>query len=296
VKKIFKFLAVVACALQTLSLPAQILESFTLHDVLDHLEDQTLVVLDIDNTLIEPKQQVGSDQWFCYMLKYHRSQGLNDVEALKEVLPLWTKIQLKTEVRTCEPATAFVVRKLQEKNVPVIGLTSRSVALAFRTIDQLDSVGVHLKRSAPHAQDFRLSTEFAAHEDPAYYIEGILFCSGGHKGDLLLDFLEHADYNPSKIIFVNDKEKYLVDVEETMEKQVRISYVGLRYGACDERVKNFDPTLAQLQLQCMKSLLSDEMASAILAKNDLNVQNNSAVCSDEPQGPQQLITKRKVKQ
>ena len=44
--------------------------------VLTYLEEDTLFVFDLDNTLIETAQHLGSDQWVSHQLDYLMKQGL----------------------------------------------------------------------------------------------------------------------------------------------------------------------------------------------------------------------------
>jgi Protein of unknown function (DUF2608) len=43
-----------------------------------------------------------------------------------------------------------------------------------------------------------------------------------------------------------------------------IDYVGIRYGKADERVKSFDPKIADVQLEHFHKILSDEEALHLL--------------------------------
>ena len=46
------------------SLQAKIISINHIEDIFSYVDDQSVIVFDIDNVLIEPKQALGSDQWF----------------------------------------------------------------------------------------------------------------------------------------------------------------------------------------------------------------------------------------
>ena len=43
---------------------SQIIETKKMSTILNHIDDNTLVVFDVDNTLIEPKSLIGGVAWF----------------------------------------------------------------------------------------------------------------------------------------------------------------------------------------------------------------------------------------
>jgi hypothetical protein len=51
------------------SLSSLIRECSTIRDVIAEIQPDTLVVFDIDNTLLRPCQMLGSDEWFYYYIK-----------------------------------------------------------------------------------------------------------------------------------------------------------------------------------------------------------------------------------
>ncbi|MBJ7449602.1 MAG: DUF2608 domain-containing protein [Parachlamydiales bacterium] len=251
-------------------LGAEIRECNDVAEVLTLADSETLVIFDIDNTLIEPTQVLGSDQWFNYMLQNRQNNGQAYESALKEIIPLWMQIQQVTEVKTCETSTTFVVEELQRKGIHTIGLTSRSIPMAYRTIDQLKSVGIEFTKTAPHVHDFWVPLDqlqvFKAYNEPAYYLKGILFSGCNDKGELLLQFFKLTGYLPSKVIFLDDKQNHLVAVEKKLRLKEFTNFTGLRYNVCDEQVKNFDCSIADIQLNYLKKILSDEHARALLSR------------------------------
>jgi len=55
---------------------ALIIESDKLSAVLDYItEPETLVIFDLDNTLVRPEKELGSDEWFCHLVNKKMLEG-----------------------------------------------------------------------------------------------------------------------------------------------------------------------------------------------------------------------------
>ena len=70
----------------------KIVEAKTILDVYkyikpDEFNAKTLVVFDIDNTLVYPKTLIGSEQWFYAMVSKFESEGMTTEEAVNATLP-----------------------------------------------------------------------------------------------------------------------------------------------------------------------------------------------------------------
>ena len=244
--------------LWTAALPAEIYETYNMDELYGHLKPGMLVVFDIDNTLIEPVQELGSNQWFENRIKEYLSYGYSSHDALQTALKEWTAIQSITVVKLVEPGIDGIVKDLQEKGYKVMGLTTRGLSLSTRTVEQLESVGVDLRPTAPTQEEV-----FFMNERGVLFRGGALFTAATHKGEALRKLLEAADHRPDSIMFINDKYSHLVPVEEFCT-QAGIPYCGLRYGYTDEKVKNFRKQIAEVQFYHFGHILSDDAAERIL--------------------------------
>lgn len=246
----------------------EIIEIQKLEEALTYIDSSTLVVLDIDDTLMVPAQMLGGDCWFRQEMKRLQKSGDSFEKALARTLPNYMKLQHVLEVNPVEPVTAAVVQKFQQRAQNVIGLTTRSTELAYRTFEQLKGLGIDLAKASIKDSTIGLSTHFAYS-----YIEGVLFTQVKHKGQMLKELCQALDYHPQKIIFINDKLKYVAQLEETFP-EMGITYLGLRYAACDADIQNYDSKVTQLQLECFQNMLSDEQALTLLDHLEKEVDND----------------------
>jgi hypothetical protein len=232
-------------------LNAEIVEIKNIKDIQSFLKENALVVLDLDNTLIETVQTLGSDQWFYDRISVYQNKGLESKEAFEKTYSEWFDIQCITKVKLVEKDTSNLIKNLQKK-YKVIGLTTRTPDLNFTTFKQLKSVDIDLSKAAVAAKDFFF-------EDIRYcwFKNGILFGNGTDKGKALFKLLDKLNYLPKIIVFVDDKKKNLEEVEKVCGER-NIYFVGLRYGFLDEKIKKFDRVVAEKQQAYFGKIFSDE--------------------------------------
>lgn len=225
---------------------AEIREIKKMSEAFREVASSDLLVLDIDNTILEPKQTLGSDQWFSYLA------GKTSVDA---AIPVWEDVQNLTKVHAVESDTPALIRQAQQRGVVVLALTARPVSLKRETFRQLKSLGVRLANPAEDYSD----------GESVQLYNGVLFV-GPHnnKGLVLAKFLEAVGRNPSRLIFVDDKLKHVKNMDAVFSK---IANINFRYGAADERVNSFSPAIANKQWELFENegvLVSDDEAKKLL--------------------------------
>lgn len=236
------------------SAAAEIRQVETMKVALADVSAGDVVVFDIDNTILEPVQTLGSDQWFEYLVKKYEGQGQDHAQAILSSQADWNLVQQQTDVRLVEKGTARLIRKLQLRGITVIALTARPDALKDVTAGQLSSLRVHIE-------------QYEGYDNPdVVYSEGIIFSAGKNKGVILKDFLERLNIQPARLFFVDDKEKNVNNMDAEFAK-TQIVNINFRYAAADPRVFAFNPNIAEFQWEhFLKTgeLISDEEAEEIL--------------------------------
>ncbi len=234
---------------------AQVIEIKNISDTND-LDKYNLVIFDLDNTILEPVQLLGSDQWFCNRLKKYENDGLDAKKALDKTLLEWYEIQSVTQVKLVENEIKNLIENLQNKKIKIMGLTTRNVDFAFASIKQLDALDIDLCKTAPYKKNLFF-------ENGLVFKKGILFADGKNKGMVLKCFFKKIGFFPKSIVFIDDKLKHVLDVEDFC-KTYKIKFLGYRYGFLDEKIKNFDSKICNIQLNTFKSILSDDEAIKML--------------------------------
>ena len=245
---------------------AEIREAKAMSEVFSSVTQGSIVVFDLDNTVLEAKQTLGTDQFFSYLVKKAEEAGLRGQEAKDLALLQAALIQPRSTVRLVEESTLGFLKSLHEKNVTVFALTARPFAWAEGTLNQLASLQVDFTKTAP-----RIPIESNRNLKELNYQGGVIFLQPGQdKGNTLLKFLKVSRQNPEKIIFIDDK-LHNVESVDTALRAAGIENVEFRYGAADERVKNFDSQLANFEFHYFllhKVFLNDEEARNLLLRKE----------------------------
>ncbi len=227
-----KNIVVLALLIIITPLSPNIITSSRIADVHEHsTKERTLVLFDLDQTVFEVTGPVH-EHWFSHMFNHARSIGHDDESALKAVLPLYYNIMSQAPgITPAEPSTVEVIKQLQARGIPVMGLTARGAELTASTQTQLNKIGINFKTTSltPYDITFPMARGAAKLEG------GILFCGPSTKGDALKALLDGIAYKPTKIVFVDDKEHHLKSVMN-MALSAGIEFVGIRYAHLDEKM------------------------------------------------------------
>ncbi len=239
-------------------LQAEIIDTNRITDVNKYRTSDTLIIYDVDNTTLEPKQTLGSDQWFYYIYEDYKAKCNDEEEALSKALSQWIAIQNLTEVKLVEKQIRPMIEAQQSGGIHLMGLTTRDCSLAMCTQKQLKSVDIDFSKTAPTERDVIFDKG-----DVILFRKGVLYTSGTHKGEAFFQFLDQIGYTPKNILFINDKRSNLAQLEETCKKK-NIAFTGLRYGYLDDKVAAFDREVANMQHKFFGKLMTDQEARHLL--------------------------------
>lgn len=245
----------------TVPVHAKVVEIKSMSQILPAVSADTLVIFDLDNTIMEPTQTLGSDQWGTHEIARFKSSGLPDRQAKDQGVARFAQVQMKTQVQPVEALTPRLIQQLQMNKVQVLGLTARPLNLTLRGVQQLQSLHVNLAFTAPTLTTALISAE------PSAYSQGVLIV-GPHnnKGEVLMNFLKAARIKANSIVFVDDKLHNVEDVNQALSRQ-GLPHIEFRYGAADAKVSSFNPEIGDVQwkifLQTGK-ILNDQQASQLI--------------------------------
>jgi FMN phosphatase YigB (HAD superfamily) len=248
--------------LAVLALPTGVLADVRVTDRMQAIESEitprTLVVFDIDNTLIEGVETIAADPWYDYYLKKLTDGGMNEKEAVARANALWLRVQELATVRPVEAETVALIARLQAKGIKVMALTARAndaIALSKR---QLASAGIDFTKSQVHNGSITFTLV-----SKAEYSDGVLYIDElNKKGEALAYFLRTTGVHPEKIVFADDKRKHADNVDLEMGK-LGIPCVAYQYTRTYERTKSLDFSLADVQVQYLGKILPDDVAAVI---------------------------------
>lgn len=232
--------------------------------------DKSLLLLDLDNTVLTYAHSLGTDQWFDYALK-KQAQTSNDPEtAKKQVIDFYLSVipNIRLEdVHSVEPMTPQRINELQAAGFKVLALTSRGSYLQEATLTQLEHLNIDLNQ--PPYQNL---TKILSLGPESVMHNGIIMAGGKDKGKCLL---ESGVVLPETIVMYDDKlsnlEKVRVAIKRYNEEHLALDpdfmprkFIGIRYGRLDHRIQNLNEKIVEIQTQTYGGVLPDELAQAIL--------------------------------
>ncbi len=178
---------------------SMIYEIYQILEIEEHIEKNTLIAFDLDNTLITTKTYYGSVNWEDDLKDKFKKEGLTYEEALDKVGDMWDLAQDKVELKLIEKESDLLINKWK-KTSPIVGLTARPYELKDLTHNFLKSNNI-------------IFSSFDDNDMDDFH-EGILYCSSNLKSSFLSQFINKlsTQAKPKQLIIIDDKKHNLEDI------------------------------------------------------------------------------------
>ena len=195
-------------------------------------KEHVLIGYDIDNTLLEMNQDLGSDQWFNWQTSLLPTADhallphavANDFSGLLSVDD--TLVSL-THTHAVDPRAPKIVTDLETQGFASIVITARGPGLRSATLRELNKNGFNFEKGSVGA--LRLDASFS---------EGVYMTSGQNKGLMLKKLLPQLGRTIQGILFIDDTLKNTQNMQKAFVGTA-IDVVTIRYSFLDEKVKQF---------------------------------------------------------
>jgi hypothetical protein len=252
--------ALIALIFSVLTVPlcGAIYELESVNDIDPYVDGRTLVLFDLDLTVLEASTCYGSVWQYYDGIRRAEQKGATAWEGICGFYADWRQAQRIAPMRTPEPETADVIRGLQAKAIGVAGLTHRQPCIGEISVDQLLNLGIDFESSSPFAK----GGELDMHPAPRH-IEGTIFVNDCHnKGVVLKGFLSTVRFPLKRVVFIDDKRDNLEAVEAALAPQ-GIEVVGLHYRRLESVEKDWSWSVSEMQRRISRSILSDHAARTL---------------------------------
>lgn len=212
-------------------------------------DTHTLVIFDVDNTLIVPANKL-----FWSTIEKEHAAWIRQMYAAvfkraKKSFDFYSdKLREKEKYMLIEPFIADSIKELQQRGVKVIALTALNTgsdgpieSLPVWRFKQLQELGIDFEKANIPDMHFP-----ELPHQPVFY-KGILCSTDLPKGVVLAAFLDRIRWKPSRVIFFDDRMTSLLSVKQAL-KQRNISFLGYEYKGEQFLVGELDKDIATLQL------------------------------------------------
>jgi hypothetical protein len=278
-KKIISFIFVILASVHSTCF-AEIIQTNdikVIEETLSSIEKDTLVIFDVDDVLMHADDQIlkskNADACKPLVKKLKQQVGKDKIQEVTSIILITRKNS------PVDSKMISVVGDLQKRNIKVLVLTNCATGkfglipnMENWRIAELHKHGYYFDKSWQSLKDISLKSLMKVTNDAnPIYKSGIVFVDQtGEKGPVLDAFLTYSATKPKKIIFIDDKYKNLVSVEE-FAKQRDIEFVGIEYTKTLEGDSVLNNDIAALQFDILekeKKWLSDSEADALLQKKN----------------------------
>ncbi len=243
-------------------LKADIIETNNIEDIYPHVEEGTLVLLGMTDTITDSSLSIGSKPWRQYIRRHLGKDLLKQPDNLHDK---WTfSVVRAVPVKPVQNEIVEWIDQLQKKEIPVFCINGRGRNVWYETVvdkvdqltdDQLTNIGIHFEKS--------VVPEELKKADPYLFHHGIFYTDPYSKGQFIEKILQETGYQPKKVVIVDDKWEQLKAVEEKLI-EAGIPHVCVLYQRAEKERKDFNPLIATIQLETLlekNEVLTDEQAA-----------------------------------
>ncbi|MFY9590145.1 DUF2608 domain-containing protein [Rickettsia endosymbiont of Halotydeus destructor] len=250
-------------------IPTYSIDSITIKNLLPKIDANTLVLVNINNTIITPRSKI---------FRYNNNPYIAFVENLNSLAKSNSAINVtiaslitQRQMMLVEQNWPNLINKMKSQGAKVFGFTK--VMPVYNLINnyegwqysQLQAFNINFTNKISNKEMFR----FDDHDGnaPVFY-EGILFTGNASKVQTLIEFLKIIDSIPLKIVIFENNEAELKNIDSFL-RMVDVEYYGIEYLGWSQIEGSPDETIAKLQQTILLNTnkwVEDEEAESLLKK------------------------------
>ncbi|NCF71713.1 MAG: DUF2608 domain-containing protein [Chlamydiales bacterium] len=133
-----------------------------IHSMLDihpFVTSNSVVILDLDNTLITTTTDLGNAEWYYSWLQVEQAKGVSRQEAQKSLQSTWLWLQNFAEYQLTESNIPYLLKSLrQSPDVTLFSITGRVPESSKVTQDVLDKLNISLLKPSQAKWEFNFYT------------------------------------------------------------------------------------------------------------------------------------------
>ena len=185
----------------------------------------TLLVFDIDDTLLTATEFFGSDKWYDWQRGRALSPNGNVIatQDSEKVNCLFDTLGMVFEIAVNKPTQADMATLVNGVSNDVVILTARSGAYRAATMRELARNQLDFSDKSLTSPDVGLHYDYTLGGRTANvsYVEGVFMVQGMNKGVLLLDLLARTGHEYTSVVFVDDKQHNIDNMANALKSSRR---------------------------------------------------------------------------
>lgn len=250
-------------------IPTYSVNSVTIKDLLPKIDQNSLVLINIDNTIITPKSKLFryNDNPYVIFTKNLYSLAINDSSVNNSIAQLMQQRQMML----VEKGWVDFINQMKQQGATVLGL--QEVTTPCNLIENYEGwlytllygLGINFTGKVNDKDVFRFDPTDAS--APIFYL-GIIFTGSNNKVMSLVKFLKIIQKEPNKIIVFANNKQDLQNMDSYL-RNVDILYYGIEYLGWQQLQGSPDREVAKLQQSTLLNTgqwLEDDVAAKMLNK------------------------------
>ncbi len=213
----------------------------------------TLLVFDIDETLLTMSQALGSVAWWDWqneLLRQDNDSSKLVAHTMHDLVDVQNVLFQLIKMNVTDQFVVPFIKEASEQGSSVMGLTARgreslSITLSQLTgngfVDQQNQLLFHTSGPKLSNQDTALGGDLQCDSLTGHvsYYQGIVFLGSQNKGQALRCILAGSDKHYKTIFFVDDVANNVDAVAKEFANQVGIDVFSIRYTRGDSKKQRF---------------------------------------------------------
>ncbi len=257
--------------------PTYSINSVTIENLLEIITPSSLVLINIDDTIITPKSNM-----FRYNSPY---KGLIDEIAslqqnFSDANEIIAKLILQRKIMLVESNWSEFINKLKNKGALVFGFTAPNPACKLIKnfeqwqYDQLSNLGIKFTSKLNNKEIFKFDE--TNKWSPSFY-NGIIFTNSLNKVQTLEELIGNNNISPDNIVIFENTKKQLTNLNNFL-RTIDINYYGIEYLASTELNGSPEINVIKLQKELLLKTgkwLEDDEAKQYIINNNQSLDDNN---------------------
>lgn len=220
---------------------------------LEKTDSQTLVLFDVDGTLIFPKDRILQPHNQALVGKFLHAIFSDPSSMPSGGYPedyLLSRMLAQIKFELVDLRFPAIIHQLQQRRVKAIALTALQTGtfgvipnMEDWRVAQLKGFGIDFSQAFPKYPEIIFSKK----SGPVFK-KGVLCSDKSSKGEVLVAFLKKIRWFPKKVIFIDDRRDYLQSVEAALKKH-SIKFKGFLYTGASVSALQVDAELGEFQFR-----------------------------------------------
>ncbi len=221
--------------------------------LLEDADKETLVLFDVDQTLITPNDPILKPKWEKYLDQLLGGKKVA-VNEHGEKRYIFREILMKAPHSVINNKSIDFIEKKQREEIPVIAFTAAPGGKIGKVesfidwrVDELQKFGFQfgIGNKLSDIGTLKLAKDPSL-EFPPIYKSGVLITSLHDKGPVLMSFFKEINWIPKKVIFIDDKMHNLKSVAQSLEGRTKV--LGIHYTGANDLPCDLDENIAKKQV------------------------------------------------